>query len=526
MTCDRGNEICTCFAVINLSSFLLVLEYAICSGRSITLYDSDWKLLNNSQHSIEHKDFTYIKSITYDAANDVFYFANMLKNSGIYKLKVWNETSYEISPVLLVHDDDNIRDLVHDFKDNALYWSDAYHEKIFKLKLSPQGSVETFVNTNTVIQGLEIDSCKRNLFFAEADEGKIKVVSLDDRKVTEVSFGQHIRPVALAIDHQSRRLYVADNHGTSAHYSIDSILTDGSDFRREIDSAQKTPRSIAVDSEYVYYVEGDDHELRRYKKKFDPKVGQTSEEFKKFGRNFDPQDIIVRSNFIADLDSKLCQVPAKEEVTTKVEKIEEISTSPAPESSTESCSCKQNSCPAINRCDNFCLNNGKCSIVNDEPKCLCEFKFAGDRCETDACTNFCFNGECSVDLGTKQPRCKCDGDFTGERCEKSKTLSVPQAMEVSTTKTDCSSINITFIIAAVCGTISLFIFLVILVVMKKMKRPMRPRIKKTFKIHKNIEPLTYRPHTDQCEVIIEDCCNMNICETVSFFLRFFLEVFH
>lgn len=46
----------------------------------------------------------------------------------------------------------------------------------------------------------------------------------------------------------------------------------------------------------------------------------------------------------------------------------------------------------------------------------------------------------------------------------------------------------------------------------------RPRIKKRFIGSKTVTPtpLTNRPGpaTDQCEINIENCCNMNICETV------------
>lgn len=46
----------------------------------------------------------------------------------------------------------------------------------------------------------------------------------------------------------------------------------------------------------------------------------------------------------------------------------------------------------------------------------------------------------------------------------------------------------------------------------------RPRIKKRFVVSKNgVTPLTSRPQIpgNQCEITIENCCNMNICETVS-----------
>lgn len=44
------------------------------------------------------------------------------------------------------------------------------------------------------------------------------------------------------------------------------------------------------------------------------------------------------------------------------------------------------------------------------------------------------------------------------------------------------------------------------------------RIKKRIIVNKNVTPLTARP--DQCEITIENCCNMNICETVSYLLIF------
>lgn len=62
----------------------------------------------------------------------------------------------------------------------------------------------------------------------------------------------------------------------------------------------------------------------------------------------------------------------------------------------------------------------------------------------------------------------------------------------------------------------------------------RPRIKKRIVVNKSITPLqSCRPpqqQNQQCEITIENCCNMNICETVntiSFFFFIFVphEVF-
>jgi len=52
----------------------------------------------------------------------------------------------------------------------------------------------------------------------------------------------------------------------------------------------------------------------------------------------------------------------------------------------------------------------------------------------------------------------------------------------------------------------------------------RPRIKKRIIVNKNVTPLTSRPSLppEQCEITIENCCNMNICETVSIYSAFYI----
>lgn len=68
-----------------------------------------------------------------------------------------------------------------------------------------------------------------------------------------------------------------------------------------------------------------------------------------------------------------------------------------------------------------------------------------------------------------------------------------------------------------CGVVvSLALVFVIVKTIRHVYKPLRPRIKKTYVVHKNVvpTPLTCRPTTEQCEITIENCCNMNICDTV------------
>lgn len=80
------------------------------------------------------------------------------------------------------------------------------------------------------------------------------------------------------------------------------------------------------------------------------------------------------------------------------------------------------------------------------------------------------------------------------------------------------------IIVLVVGIVlSLSLVAVIVHGLRLIYKPKRPHIKKTFVVRKQLRhnsssdtPLTNRPlATEQCEITIENCCNMNICETVS-----------
>lgn len=85
------------------------------------------------------------------------------------------------------------------------------------------------------------------------------------------------------------------------------------------------------------------------------------------------------------------------------------------------------------------------------------------------------------------------------------------------------SFNKTLIIVSVGVVVSLLLVVLIVTGLRTLYKPVRPRIKKTFVVRNKMDqrkmnrtPMTCRPAAEQCEITIEDCCNMNICDTVSF----------
>ncbi|EDV50169.1 protein cueball [Drosophila erecta] len=216
----------------------------------------------------------------------------------------------------------------------------------------------------------------------------------------------------------------------------------------------------------------------------------------------------------------------------------------------------------IRECHNYCVH-GTCQMSESAyPKCYCQPGFTGERCEVSVCAGLCLNGgHCRASKDEKEaPSCECPAKFGGARCEQNSTeictlfcrllkhepemyvpfgchsiceelaqdnstnIAVPQYQHLEvclTPKVWTSSVIIILVIGIVS---SLLLVAVIVHGIRRLYKPKRPRIRKTFVVRKQARtnsagdtPLTNRPlATEQCEITIENCCNMNICETPCF----------
>lgn len=221
-----------------------------------------------------------------------------------------------------------------------------------------------------------------------------------------------------------------------------------------------------------------------------------------------------------------------------------------------------------NKCDGYCLNNGRCSFnATDEAICTCPKNFSGARCETAICTSdYCYNGECIVteevakckcnagyrgerceeyscnnyclndghcvlNNETAMVECRCSADYTGKRCEipmrfcalekinpelqqYCEGVSVSLALVEPQVSYCKNAFNATVVYTSLGVCVALFIMMVILYIVRQFYAESRPRITKRFKVTNHTQ-MTSRPAT-QCEITIENCCNMNVCETPCF----------
>ncbi|XP_075224433.1 protein cueball-like isoform X2 [Lycorma delicatula] len=214
--------------------------------------------------------------------------------------------------------------------------------------------------------------------------------------------------------------------------------------------------------------------------------------------------------------------------------------------------CKCNSTWKGERCDidvclGYCYNGGDCSVDNKKiPRCNCSDEFTGERCDKHVkmqhlCIAHCslmvagFDEQQIIDMSSsheipevlaKPPSpCRCS-DFMNLKSPSDKFVSSDRnnnttKMEllpsVSSEYVKCNtklyeiSIGILALVCLILMGLSAVLGFKVLSLRK------RPRIKKRIIVNKNVTPLTSLPqNTDQCEITIENCCNMNICETPCF----------
>ncbi|KAH8347138.1 hypothetical protein KR059_005777, partial [Drosophila kikkawai] len=217
----------------------------------------------------------------------------------------------------------------------------------------------------------------------------------------------------------------------------------------------------------------------------------------------------------------------------------------------------------IRECHNYCVH-GTCQMSEQAyPKCYCQPGFSGERCEVSKCSGLCLNGgHCRLvgENEEQEPSCECPPRFGGARCEQNSTeicslfcrllkhepviyvpfgchsiceelaqenstnIAIPQYQHLEVCLTPNVWTSSVIIILVVGIVLSLLLVAIIVHGVRRLYKPKRPRIRKTFVVRKQARtnsagdtPLTNRPlATEQCEITIENCCNMNICETPCF----------
>lgn len=260
------------FLLIQIKVSLSWWEYAICTRHNVIFYDYNWTEIMASSNN-----FKNLRALSYDISRDVLYVSdqNVIVQFPLEKKKLTSS--------VLVSLDTRIQDIVYDYHDDILYVSTE--KNILKMYLKNR-RVEVFVNETLGPTSLELDTCKRKLYYISMTS--IVSVSLDENRTIISRACKICSQSVAALDLKSGQIYLTQK--VASNYYIHSFFNDN--FTQHFRSYDKTPRGIAI-SDAIYYLDGTEHTLR----KVESNISRTILQFKD-----DPMNIIVRNNsFICTL---------------------------------------------------------------------------------------------------------------------------------------------------------------------------------------------------------------------------------
>ncbi|XP_055915541.1 protein cueball [Eupeodes corollae] len=538
-------------------------DFAVATKGRIIFYDETFTELKSAAHH-----FVNISAIAFDEVKErVFFNGYEHTNGSIFSLKLplGKGNPQIIENIVTKTPNESISGLAYDPLEENLYWTDNRNKKIYSYSVNAPPDSEPkilfdFSKSNSIPHGIAIDVCRRKLYWTNSNssEASIHVSSLngEDEK-TIINTGLHL-PYGIVVDQLTDRIYyVVDQIGT--FYTIESAKLDGSDRQIVLKRSNKVPISLTVFKDAIYWTDVV-HQAVWTVPKYNPK-------------NVDPQKVKSINDIggivsRVGLISKLKADGDCKEVIKKFEKnlfpLDNYTTKKFEENHeqnclgngyyskvSDACTCKAGYSGArceTYECHNYCVH-GTCQIVNGFAKCSCQIGFEGERCQASKCSNYCMNdGQCSI--VDEEPVCECASEFIGRQCSVNATAECvpycllmqkdidvnvprhcyricknlhPEDLVIQNLKRPdevCRGTWNKSIIVLVCGGLGgLVLIYVIIQTLRRIYKPVRPRIKKTFVVQKKVSqtPLTCRPiATEQCEITIENCCNMNICDTPCF----------
>ncbi|XP_044269142.1 protein cueball [Tribolium madens] len=532
-------------------------ELAVVTNDKIELLLSNGSIIGSA-----FEQFNKLKALTFDNIRHQFVVSDMdQQNDTIFSVQLTKET--DVTSIIEDLPDD-VQGLAIDPISDILYWTDSINKTINYVRLNESAykSNILFAFTDENPQDITIDVCRRYIYWTNSDINKptIERARLDgSHHEILVDAGLH-RPAGISIDYKTQRLYWADIK-EGIYYSIESTNLEGKEREVVYEGTHSKPFGVAVDSDAVYWTDINNNVLWKIPKHDKDSVPERLRHFKE-----KPMGIIAKNVQITSFPD--CEELSKA-ISSYNKTVEEIFKRVSQESEeTEEVICLNGGflvddkfchCPRgyagkfceISLCYNYCVH-GECYASSlGYPQCHCLKGFGGKRCNRDMCDGFCLNGGVCK-RGGELPICECQEGFTGRRCES--TLDICEVFcqdrqndvlitqkEVvcrcvdgypDVVQSNFSSLPLllsqeehpdffdhfqdTAFLVLCC---LVFILMVVSVVLATYACSLRrrPRIKKRIIVNKNFTQLTNRPRaSEQCEITIENCCNMNICETPCF----------
>ncbi|XP_047364111.1 protein cueball isoform X1 [Vespa velutina] len=551
---ERHGKVCACLHIHTCASTAACIYIAVVIGDKIEFFTQNQTLTVTVDGAVS------LTGIAYDDQTRKFYLSDSHSNISIFSNDL-TETNFSSKPLLKAKQDEtNIVATTFDTNSRTLFWIDALKRMIMKMHIpmdSPPEEPVILHNLTEIPRGIVLDTCNSHIYWSNSNRknSTIERSNMDGTNRTIIIRGDLYVPTGLAIDYEEGKLYWTDDE-EGIHVKIERSNLDGTEREKILKNRNQQPVYIAVDKDFIYWSDWVHKAIwMMAKNSTDHESPVKFKSYRKLNKDSDPNAIITRNNVgtidcsaiskrrlekekLAEKKQKSSLLESYNNLTTSTEDVKTENSQLCLNGGSfdrieSSCRCKfgyTGSMCEISLCQNYCLQ-GDCIVNNfGKAECKCIGTFTGKRCERDICEGYCLHdGECSVQ--NNMPVCECKNS-KGERCEilpDIPALNVDKSScglicaennytseKMLTLNENCESKTLLFVL------IALIIVLIILILvmsfyLHKLRR--RPRIKKRFVVSKGgITPLTSRPQlTDnQCEITIENCCNMNICETPCF----------
>ncbi|KAK9295184.1 hypothetical protein QLX08_010428 [Tetragonisca angustula] len=508
-----------------------------------------------------------LSGVAYDDTTKTMYFSDVSNNNITLFSNDLRDKNFTLKPLLKKHNKSSyIIAIVFDTSRRTLFWSDPMQGVIMKMHVPLDGPPDepTILHnlTHHSPRGIALDACNSHIYWVNSNNTNPSIERSDldgGNRVTVIKENLY-EPLAVAVDHSNKKLYWIDD-AEGVRINMERSNLDGSERELLVHPKGHQPVHLALDNDSIYWSDLVHRAVWTIPK--DAKLGDLPSKFRSYQSNHDaePAGIVTRDNLVkADCSAGVNVKPNLTVVHLDETSYNNLTTSTEEsEPTTETfhyclndghidenegkCQCRLGFTGThcdVDLCHNYCFR-GSCNINSDGlPTCRCNDTFIGPRCETDLCKDYCLHdGQCSVQ--DEKPVCKCKYS-EGARCEILSNTELcevfcantgPVPTSVATANCGCAERNqesaqmvtakedneyrtILPILSVIVGVL-VFVIAVLSYYVNKFRK--RPRIKKRFVVSKGgVTPLTSRPQLpdNQCEITIENCCNMNICETPCF----------
>jgi len=164
-------------------------------------------------------------------------------------------------------------------------------------------------------------------------------------------------------------------------------------------------------------------------------------------------------------------------------------------------------------------------MTDEHPVCDCYEGYHGQRCELDKCFNFCLEDGVCVII-EDEPECLCKEGYEGDRCHINSFPGIIRSQEHLNTTSAILTTNSTMVYI-LGGTTGVLTIIVVVLSFFLHKMRLRPRVvRKRFisvagpgrksSDNKSGNSSCGLPVEDGVQLDIENCCNMTMCDTPCF----------